>query len=351
MSPNNKQNSRRNEQLQRQHEKVKNYLIKKNPSFDIHRFPNPYCSGSYDFNMFEKNMRDFQNIKFRNKRHVGERLNDYCSQGRFGHFNNLFPKLNYFQLVEGNYMEERDVFDCQPVNYRDRIFFKIENCKDHFKYVTKKRIFYQSVHGLFGCNNYYSLLFQVKMKNNCKIIVFKFDSKKRSKIFFLKENLFCFLTQSQYKRKDCITLINLHSQKVGCRLFFPLNEVDHTHNIVRVNACIMIIQPFKITFYQNRYPFTVRKIFSFNKKLVRSIQYLPSEEMFLFFVRDSKIYEHSYNYQNYRYDFLHDMTEEDEHSEDIKKTMRKLKKKYSDDPDSAFWYYVKQGIPMMIVYK
>ena len=323
--------------------------MKKNPLLNTFWFSNPYMLGSSNFKTFNKNIRDFQNIKFRDKTHIKETLKSFCDTGRFGDFKDLFLEFQYFQLAQGNQMVERDVLEYLPVNFKNPIFFKIKNRCDNLKHITTNKIFYQSVFFKFENQFRGSLIYQVKMKKNRKTNVFKFDSKTRSKIFFLKEYSYCFVTQFWKRKEYWITLFKLHSNKVCYHLWFPDDEVDILHTITRIDKCLVVILPRKIFFYQDRPPFQIRNIFSFLNHMVINIKYLPCRKMFLFFVDDSKKYRYSSNFKNNDYEFLHDMTEEKWDSEETNKIMRRLKKKYSDNPDSAFWYYTKHSKPIISV--
>ena len=85
-------------------------------------------------------------------------------------------------------MVQRDVLEEGQSEYsKEPIFFKLDNIRENFKHVSSNKVFYQSEHFQFPeLRDSDSLLFQVQLKRNCKMNVFRFVSEKRSRIFFLK---------------------------------------------------------------------------------------------------------------------------------------------------------------------
>ena len=323
--------------------------MKKNPHLDPFGFTNPFIPGTKYFKIVNRNLKDFELIEFRDKAHIEERLEHYCEKGDFGYLDKVFdPGLISFQLLEEKYMIERDVLNCLPDCFQKRIFFKIEEQeKKYSKHISSNKVFYQSVVVNLCWSNHkdYSLFIQVQIRRNCKMNLFYFHSSWRSNIFFLKQFPYCFITNTKFNKLECIILFHLQSRKICYRLFLQSdNRVGLTHTIARVDEYLMVIgSKCSIFFFQDRHPFRVRKVLNFSLRKIGQIRYLPSREEFLFFVFDYSKYNNFRNLLKYRYMFLHEISEEEGDSENTKRIIRRLKKKYIDYPNSKFQNKTKQN--------
>ena len=119
-------------------------------------------------------------------------------------------------------------------------------------------------------------------------------------------------------------------------------------SVSKVGKFLVIIYRNCIVFVEARYPFRVKMNFDFHDQMLMSIEYIPSEDQFVLFVtEDCNL--NSTNEYNYKYEFLNEMTEKDVDGPEAKRIVRRLKRKYCDDPDSAFWYYVNRGSQIIII--